>query len=104
RVSGRIGLGRKDPREGRGAFAAHRLHDRALGTCRTHDGERFRPELGVLTMTQSTTARATDDELMARRIATMLRLGTAVAPVRLVVGASLAYIVPGLSGSVVLAG
>ena len=55
-------------------------------------------------MTQSTVTRATDDEIMARRIATMMRLGTAVVSVLLVVGAILAYTDAGSAGTVLLAG
>lgn len=55
-------------------------------------------------MTQSTTTRTTDDETMARRIATMMRLGTAAASVLLVVGAILAYTNAGLAGTILLAG
>lgn len=55
-------------------------------------------------MTQSTVTQAADDKTMARRIATMMRLGTAVASVLLVVGAILAYTDARLAGTVLLAG
>lgn len=53
---------------------------------------------------QNTTAQVNDDETMARRIATVMRLGTATASVLLVVGAIFAYTNAGLAGTILLAG
>lgn len=55
-------------------------------------------------MTQHTTIPGVEDEPLARRIAALMRIGTAAASVLLSVGAALALLRPGVAATTLLAG
>lgn len=56
-------------------------------------------------MTQHTATYAvTQDRPLALRIATLMRIGTAIASALLVAGATLAYLLPGLTATTLLTG